>query len=330
MQLVKVKVSINSPREGLLRQTLNGDGVWAGFKFFINEDVRECDYWIIYSKGTHKFNSTKVPKGNVFLLTGEPESVYHYSPLFIQKFSKIITSRRDIRHKEIDYSHPAQPWWIGKRIDSNGSISYTMTFRDLAKPLTKKPKLISVISSTKSFTAGHQSRIEFVMKLKQHFGDNVDLFGNGLKRFDDKVDVLRDYRYHIVIENSSYEDYWTEKLADCFLAECFPFYYGCTNLERYFDQSSYETIDINDIDSTINKIEKAIDKNLYDERLESIREAKQRVLYRYNFFPSLIGYMTNAEEAKSMMKIKHESQYFDLYKVVLIAKRVFYIIKSKL
>ena len=74
------------------------------------------------------------------------------------------------------------------------------------------------------------------------------IFGKGINGFEDKWDTLRDYKYHIVIENSSFDDYWTEKLADNYLAECFPFYHGCKNINKYFDKNP-------NADRTPNKIQ---------------------------------------------------------------------------
>ena len=36
----------------------------------------------------------------------------------------------------------------------------------------------------------YQKRMEFIEKLKKHFGDKVDLFGRGIKEVADKWDAL--------------------------------------------------------------------------------------------------------------------------------------------
>ena len=60
------------------------------------------------------------------------------------------------------------------------------------------------------------------------------------------------------MENAVIPDYWTEKIADCFLAWTLPIYYGCPNLEDYFPEKSFIRIDIEKpeeaIDSIVNKI----------------------------------------------------------------------------
>jgi hypothetical protein len=327
----KIKLSINSPKEGLLRQTPNNDGIWEDYKFYINESVEECDYWVIYSKGEKQNNQTIVSKENLILLTGEPEPIYHYAPRFISKFGKVLTSRKDINHSNLTHIQPAQPWWVGRKMLQNGSIEFGSDFNQLSKPVQNKKKLISVITSLKGFTQGHKDRINFVKKLKNHFGDQLDVFGKGINGFEDKWDTLRDYKYHIVIENSSFDDYWTEKLADNYLAECFPFYHGCKNIDKYFDKSAYNLIDINHFEASVEIIEAGIAQNLYEKRYEAITEAKRKVMNEYNIFPMLIKQLEAQNHngyIKKNISMKHENSYVDFYKIWMILKR-FYIKKFK-
>lgn len=321
----KIKLSINSPREGLLRQTANNDGVWGDYKFFINEPIEECDFWVIYSKGEKQNNETKVSKDNLVLLTGEPEPIYHYAPGFIRKFGRVLTSRKDIKHSSLTHVQPAQPWWLGRKMLQNGSIEFVSDYNDLSKPVQNKKKLISVITSLKGFTQGHKDRINFVKKLKAHFGDEIDVFGKGINGFEDKWDTLRDYKYHIVIENSSFEDYWTEKLADCYLAESFPFYHGCKNINKYFDNKSIRTIDINDFEKTVKIIENGLKEDLYNKNIVDVRKAKALILNKYNIFPMLVEQLknNNFNSRKEIVKMKHENMYFDYYKVWMIVKRLY-------
>lgn len=319
--MIKIKLNINSPKAGLLRQSPNGDGIWGNYQFFINEDVPECDFWIVYSKGIDKYNECFVSPENIYLITGEPESVYHYAKRFVNNFSKVLTSRKDISHNNVISIQPAQPWWVGRLRDNNGNYSFRMCFKELQKPVENKTKLISIIASSKSFTSGHQERLKFVSAMKAHFGEKLDVFGRGINGFDDKWDTLYKYKYHIVIENSSYPNYWTEKLADCFLAECFPFYYGCSNLEDYFHQESFVSIDISKVGQSIAIIEKSIQDDIYSERLEAIRRSKNDVMFKHNIFPMIISHLEDKGE-RQLVSLKNEKRYFDSGKFRLLANRI--------
>jgi len=67
----------------------------------------------------------------------------------------------------------------------------------------------------------------------------------------DKI-VLFKSMFSICPENSSEENYLTEKIMDCFLTMTVPIYRGCTNFEKYFNPNG--VIFFNDIDDLIQKI----------------------------------------------------------------------------
>jgi hypothetical protein len=90
----------------------------------------------------------------------------------------------------------------------------------------------------------HYHRARFLRWLVEHMPE-LDTFGRQTAHpLDDKADCLRDYRYHIAIENFIGEHHWTEKLADPFLGLALPFYYGCPNAADYFLPDSFISIDI--------------------------------------------------------------------------------------
>ena len=46
---------------------------------------------------------------------------------------------------------------------------------------------------------------------------------------------LFDSMFHIAIESTSIKNYFSEKLLDCFQAKTVPVYYGCRNIEEFFN-----------------------------------------------------------------------------------------------
>jgi hypothetical protein len=55
----------------------------------------------------------------------------------------------------------------------------------------------------------------------------------------DKFDLFETYQYSLVIENSSQQHYFTEKLIDCLITKTIPIYYGCPNIADYFDTTGW-------------------------------------------------------------------------------------------
>jgi hypothetical protein len=104
-----------------------------------------------------------------------------------------------------------------------------------------KTKLVSMISSNKSYTEGHKKRLEYVNQFK----DMVDLYGRGIKDIACKEDGLRDYMFSISIENAVYDTYFTEKLTDCFSTGTIPIFYGSDKVVEYFNEDGIIFLDEN-------------------------------------------------------------------------------------
>lgn len=104
-----------------------------------------------------------------------------------------------------------------------------------------KTKNISFIYSYKEWNAGHRFR----HNLANHIKDmGVDFYGSGTQTpLDFKIDGLKDYRYSIIMENSQEDDYFTEKLLDCFLTGTIPIYYGTKNIGEYFNREGMFTFE---------------------------------------------------------------------------------------
>jgi len=104
---------------------------------------------------------------------------------------------------------------------------------DKAYQIFLKSKLVSAVVSTKAFLPGHKKRLEFINAIK----DRIDLYGRGIKEIPSKLDALRDYMFNIAIENVSCDDnYFSEKIIDCFLTGTVPVYHGCIHIEEFFDE----------------------------------------------------------------------------------------------
>jgi len=343
--MIKIKLTIDYPKEWILRQTPNGDGIWGEYKFYVNEDIEECDYWIVFSKGIQHKETCKVPENHVILIIGEPSTVYHFSEGYLNNFSLVVSCDTEIKHKNVYFDHPYMPWWVGicnshvkrvtdkniNEINNNNELEsdclkITLKYSDFVKNISNnKSKLLSVITSDKVITKGHYDRLRFVKQLKEYFGDDIDVFGRGFNDIPDKYNAIKDYKYHIVIENSSSKYYWTEKLADAFLCGAYPIYFGCNNLEEYFDKSSFSYIDIYDIKKSIEIIENLIANDQYALSNDFIYHSKQSIINTYNIFPGIIKYcnLCPIESATSQISIKNDKMYIDLYKIIMIIKRFY-------
>lgn len=301
--MYKVKLSFPYDWWDLMRQTPKSSGIWGDYHFYINQEIDECDFWIVYDHLLKSTESVKCPKENIFLITGEPFVIQQYHPSFTDQFARVITCQTEIKHPQVTYSHQGQPWFVGARYKGGGKFSdFSKSYDELmATTLVKKSRNISIITSSRQSTDGHKKRYEFAMAIKDYFGNDIDLFGQGVNNFEDKWDVLADYKYSIAIENCVCPDLITEKLCDCYLAHTFPFYYGCPNVTDYFDAKSFQSIDIQNLDSSKRTIENILNNpSHYDIHLPEILKAKEKYLNNFNIFPLIVSFIENLPQRNNV------------------------------
>jgi len=311
--MIKIKLSTDCPDWPFLRQTPRSAGIWGDYQFFMDQDIAEYDYWVVYG-GLLRPESAVCGKNNTIFIAGEPPSVKRYIPKFLKQFAFVVSCHKDLEHPGAINTQIAQPWHVGRKQKNHMNISFSKDYDELkSMNVFKKSKVLSVISSDKAFTQGHMKRLAFVRALSDYFGPRIDVFGRGIREIEDKWDAIADYKYHIALENSSYPDYWTEKLADVYLGGSFPFYYGCPNLENYFPEGSFARIDIDNVPEAIGIIEKCIAGQQYERSIEKIKEARDLVLNKYNLFPvitELIKRINNkADQRKEELYLLPESRF---------------------
>lgn len=129
-----------------------------------------------------------------------------------------------------------------------------------------KTKLLSMISSSKGMTDGQRLRLKFINDNKGKF----DLFGRGFNEIKLKEEGLKDYMFSIAIENAKYDDYFTEKILDCFASGTIPVYYGTDNISKYFNSNGI--IKLEDFDLS------QLTPELYYSKMKYIKENFERVL----------------------------------------------------
>jgi hypothetical protein len=308
-----VKISDDAfPRWPLIRQTPHSSGQWDNCRFVINEGLKECDFWVVYGS-IKKIETTLCPPENTILITTEPPSVQQYHPRFLKQFATVITCHPNLVHPNVVHTQQGLPWHIGKVQKTPKELEFSRRYEydELQKFKSfAKTKEISVIASNMQITAGHRQRLQFVKQLSSYFGEKLDVFGRGIREVGDKWDAIAAYKYHVVIENSSFPDYWTEKLADTYLAGAYPIYYGCPNLDQYFSKAAFTYIDIHDVEKSIAVIEQCIKEDRYEKVKPEIMKARDLILDQYNLFPLIAG---NINLDHSYLEKHYSKQRIKLY-----------------
>ena len=100
-----------------------------------------------------------------------------------------------------------------------------------------KSKIISMLTSNLSRLPGHKLRLSICKKMYNK-KCNVDIFGRNIPWgpfIQDRRDTLAPYLFNISIENCRRNNYFTEKLVDCFVTRTVPIYWGCPNISEFFN-----------------------------------------------------------------------------------------------
>lgn len=290
--IIKVSSEYLKNDQILLRQTPQLKGSWNNVKFVINKKVERCDWWVVlHGSGLTDAEETMCDPNHIVFVSMEPPDAYH-SKRFLDQFSCVVSADGNICHSNV-LKLNVTTWWAGIKvkfgskgheIQNDFNVNYD-SFINQAAPSRKKNR-ISVITSKKNFWPGHARRLEFLEKLHRHpVSKHIDFFGGwGDSEIEDKLDGLLPYKYHLVLENTCVNDFWTEKLGDPFLAFCLPLYCGSPNLNKYFPLGSYVPIDIMDFEATVMKFEEILNSNLYYESFPMINQARNMILNDYNVF----------------------------------------------
>jgi hypothetical protein len=264
--------------EQLLRQSPGSKGIWKNLHFQINDREGPADFLVVFGSG-HDLIKEKISKENTLFIGSEPPAIKTYPESYLTQFDSAICSDPEAMQPKLKLSQQGYPWFCGL-----GSDRIKTYDEYKAEKTIPKTKLISVVCSNKQTKPGHKKRFEFVKRLKEVFGDDLDIYGSGQNYVPDKADAIRPYKYHITIENSISPHYWSEKLADAYLEGALPFYSGCPNIDHYFPPEAFRPINLEDLDSTVATIRKAIDSDLYSQSTQALQSAKLQVIDQYNLF----------------------------------------------
>ncbi|MEM6843549.1 MAG: glycosyltransferase family 10 [Bacteroidota bacterium] len=262
-----------------MRQTPAESRKWGNITF-TEEEIDECDVLVVLNR-PYKSIIIKTRQHGKWLFSQEsPIDLYRWHTNSFQYFDRVYSfwpKSHQYRSDHIHYIQTGLPWHINKSYDE---------LINLPSQAEQKRDAISWVTSNASNKPGHKIRMSFKRYLEEtRF--NFDLFGRGFTPIDDKFDAIYPYKYSIAIENFSCNDYWTEKIADCFLSWTMPIYFGCSNIEDYFPKESMIRIDPNRPKEAVQTIRSAVNEKKWEANLEAIGEARSLILNEYQIFPMI-------------------------------------------
>lgn len=134
-----------------------------------------------------------------------------------------------------------------------------------------KTKLCSMICSPKILTQEHAYRQQ-VAQTAVRCG--VDVFGPTFKplythlaNWDAKIYGIKDYMFHIIVENGVSENYFTEKVTDAIAVGSIPVYRGAPKVLELFDPNGIIVLEPGREEEIINNLT----EELYNSKLQAVK-----------------------------------------------------------
>ena len=265
-----------------------------------------CDLWNKMSKGNYTWNNIKIvweEPCDYYCIINSPPVDFKHDPSKTILFRMEPNVGRGASKWEKEWLSPDKNTFLFHSYNdlhySNVEWHLSKTYTELLTEKIKKDKdvyhILSTVLSDKYADPGHHKRVDFV-KFLESKGLPVDVYGGnrflwknykGSLPSHKKDNALFPYKYTFNCENHSIKNYCTEKLYDGILAECLTFYHGCINYKDFIDERAFVYLDLINFEHDYNIIRKAIDEDLWNQRLPYIKAVKTKILEEMQFFPRI-------------------------------------------
>ncbi len=259
----------------LVKQTPEEGLRWKGLEFTTNP-VEECDMLIVFNFPPVDLK-VRCREGGCWLISREPPiPPFRWYKRSFPHFDRVFSQFKGVKGTSHILTHGSEPW----------QVQQDYAFLKALKPESEnKQNKASFLTSNLAWTSGHRYRMKLVEAIQKEQPPEVELFGRGIRFVEDKFSALYPFKYSLIIENSSYPHYWTEKIADAFLSWNLPLYWGASNISEYFPRGAYIPLDPRKPERALDQLRSVIRNNEWEDRLDDLRRARELVLEEYQFFP---------------------------------------------
>lgn len=274
--------------------------VWTYSKEPVSADV-----YVVY--GVITAMTFPNPQALKIFVTPEPPEVFQYDLGQLAKYDLVLANNfryLDGLDSVVNFAGILN-WSVGVSY-SSGTLQESMSISDVIfKSHMRKDPLLSIVTSNKSFTPLQVLRLKFIDYLVQRM-ENIVLFGRGINPIDDKADALLPYRFHLAIENSSHDSFWTEKISDPLLARCETFYFGDPKINEFFSDIVVHRIDLRNFEQSYRLIRHFMEKEDRGEIEEQLTVAQRMILTNFNLHNAILlilGDHTRVQNASGVVAI---------------------------
>lgn len=113
----------------------------------------------------------------------------------------------------------------------------------------------------------------------------------------DKEDLFDSFQFAIIIENTKETNSFSEKLIDCLITKTIPIYYGCANIEQFFDTTGWIILETSSTKELQTKLQ-LLDNTYYNKYSATIEKNYITALQRTSIYTNLNNSLSNEEYHK--------------------------------
>lgn len=219
------------------------------------------DFWASFNVNNNLFTKLLSEDYNVIINEQSPDIVF-FSVFGIENLAysckKVFFTGENIRPNfklcdfafSFDYNDTTRRNFRLPLYALFGDVNKLTADKDPEKILAAKTKFCNFVYSN----PGAKDRIYFFRQLNKY--KKVDSGGRFLNNIGqpvpNKLDFIKDYKFTIAFENSSYPGYTTEKIFEPMLVNSLPIYWGNPLVNKDFNTKSFiNYYDINNLDDLI-------------------------------------------------------------------------------
>ncbi len=240
------------------------------------------------------------PQATKIFVTPEPPEVFEYDLRQLAKYDLILSNGfRYLRGLNSVSSYPGLLNWSVGISRSSGTLWESMSIPDIIlRSHMKKSTQLSIVTSNKAFTPLQILRLKFIDFLVRRL-ENVVVFGRGINPIEDKANALLPYKFHLAIENSSHDLYWTEKISDPLLARCRIFYFGDPSINEQFSNRVVHRIDLRDFEQSYRSIRYIMERGDAADTEETLNLVQQKILTDFNLHNAILSVLSDSSGIQS-------------------------------
>jgi glycosyltransferase involved in cell wall biosynthesis len=247
----QLKYGVKLPQINVIGDYKERNSIPTRCSFVYNQTEGDFDITMVQDTDILKIISgeIKIKRGKIIADVHEPPYLFNQSEVYqkVYKNSKmfdvILTNNEELLTlPNAIFRNSGYEVVLNKNVHKQ---TYPVLQDNSLMKIYDKTKMISFITSNKTFTPGHIFRLKCLNNVVANKCP-LEVFGVGIREIIGKIEALKDYRFSIAIENGKYKNYFTEKILDCFLTGTIPIYHGCPNIGDFFNTNGFfifETVD---------------------------------------------------------------------------------------